>query len=124
MGRNGMKQTERSRICLGEQILAQVQPVGNGVRILICGGSRPHIGAVSIAGPDGEIRTQEFPGHRDGAVSEEWVKAFSTAGFLPAVAEAGIHYDGLDGAGIAAVLETCREMLKEILAFALAPEET
>ncbi|WP_242957047.1 transcriptional repressor [Faecalibacterium sp. An122] len=53
---------------LGAPLTARLQPLDGGMRAEIYGGTRPHIGAVSIAGPDGKVSTTQFPAHRDGVV--------------------------------------------------------
>lgn len=54
---------------LDAPLIARVQMLDGGVRAEIYGGTRPHIVAVSIAGPEGSVTTTEFPTHRDGAGS-------------------------------------------------------
>lgn len=80
---------------LGAPLTARLQPLDGGMRAEIYGGTRPHIGAVSIAGPDGKVSTTQFPAHRDGVVSARWAGALAAAGYRPAVVLAGIHYDHL-----------------------------
>lgn len=101
---------------LGAPLTARVQVIDGGVRAEVYGGTRPHIGAVSIAGPDGDIATTQFPTHRDGAVSARWAEALAAAGLRPAVVLAGIHYDGLSPEGIRQVLDASDRLLREVLA--------
>lgn len=104
------------RIVLGEPISARVLPLDGGVRVEIYGGTRPHIGAVSVADSAGKITTTEFPGHREGVVAEQWAKALAAAGFCPAVVLAGIHYDSLDGEGVQKVMIAAKSMLADAVA--------
>lgn len=110
-----MRSVEITRSLFHEKITALALPLEEGLHVSICGGSRPHIGAVSIVSPEGERRTWQFPGHKDGVVSERWAEALSRAGFRPVVVEAGIHYDALRQEEIAAVVALTDKMLKEIL---------
>ncbi len=110
-----MERIERSRKYKGQEITAQFQRVGEGLRGLVSGGQQPHIGAVSVIGQDGRCVTLQFPGHRDGAVSEMWARAAAEAGFVPAVVEAGIHYDGLRKEEIEEIMDLCGELLEEVL---------
>lgn len=105
-----------TRTVLGAPLTARVQAVDGGVRAEVYGGTRPHIGAVSIAGPEGDITTTQFPTHRDGAVSARWAEALAAAGLRPAVVLAGIHYDGLSPEGIRQVLDASEGLLQEVLA--------
>ena len=110
-----MKRFQWTRELLGKEITAEVLCLPQGVRVSVFGGDLPHIGAVSIAAPEGTCSTVEFPGHRDGTVSRRWADALAKAGFCPAVVEAGIHYDGLSREGIAEVLALTDNMLSDIL---------
>ena len=105
-----------TRTVLDAPLTARVQAVDGGVRAEVYGGTRPHIGAVSIAGPEGDITTTQFPTHRDGAVSARWAEALAAAGLRPAVVLAGIHYDGLSPEGISLVLADSEGLLQEVLA--------
>lgn len=105
-----------TRTVLGAPLTARVHTLDGGVRAEVYGGTRPHIGAVSIAGPDGDIATTQFPTHRDGAVSARWAEALAAAGLRPAVVLAGIHYDGLSPDGIRQVLDATDRLLREVLA--------
>lgn len=114
-GRVWMRQFEVTRTLFGREITASVLRLEEGVHVSVFGGSRPHIGAVSVVSPEGEITTQQFPGHRDAAVSARWAEALAGAGYRPAVVEAGIHYDQLSREGIDAVLALSEELLVEVL---------
>lgn len=104
-----------TRTVLGAPLTARVEVIDGGVRAEVYGGTRPHIGAVSLAGPDGAVTTTQFPTHRDGAVSARWAEALAVAGLRPAVVLAGIHYDGLSPDGIRQVLDASDRLLQEIL---------
>ena len=104
-----------SRECLGSRLHAEALALPGGLHVSVYGGDLPHIGAVSVAGPDGSVATTQFPGHRDGAVSEAWARALSERGFRPAVVEAGIHYDGITPEGIRRVLEAGKALLGELV---------
>jgi len=60
--------------CLGRTIVASATLFPKGVHISIYGGDKPHIGAVTIIGLDGEEETALFPTHRDDVVSRRWGK--------------------------------------------------
>lgn len=116
MGRYGMKQYAYEETLMGKPIRVQVLYLPAGIHVGVYGGDLPHIGAVSVADPKGQISTIQFPGHRDGAVSTRWAEALAERGKLPAVVEAGIHYDNMSREGISAVLETTEQMLQKVLA--------
>jgi hypothetical protein len=104
-----------SRTLYGKEITACVLQPDQGLHVSVFGGELTHIGAVSIVSPDGVCNTVQFPGHKDGTVSEAWAKALAEAGHLPTVVEAGIHYDHLSREGIEAVVALCNELLCEVL---------
>lgn len=110
-----MTQFELHRFLYGERITAHVLRFGSDVHISVFGGQRAHIGAVSIVDPEGACRTVQFPGHKDGAISEQWANALAENGYRPAVVEAGIHYDNLSREGIVAVLALTDGMLADVL---------
>lgn len=108
-----MKTVEITRKLLGEDVTAFVLFLDGGVHASIYGGSRPHIGAVSVVDLAGKCHTTQFPGHKDGVVSERWAKALAEAGYRPVVVEAGIHYDNLSREGIMAVIRLTDKILLE-----------
>lgn len=110
-----MRRFELTRTLLGADITAQVLLLDEGVQASVFGGTLPHIGAVSVVSPGGEVTTQQFPAHKDGAVSERWARALSAAGHRPAAVTAGIHYDSLSRQGIDEVLALTDEMLAEVI---------
>ena len=110
-----MREFELRRTLYDREICVRALLLEGGLHISIFGGDLPHIGAVSIVLPEGGCRTTQFPGHRDGAVSERWARTLSAAGHRPAVVEAGIHYDGLTRQGIADVLALTDNLLTQVL---------
>lgn len=113
--RNEVKHIRLSRDCLGRSIEVEAMAFLEGVHVSVYGGDQGHIGAVSIVEPGGQIESFQFPGHRDAVVSEAWARALAGAGCVPAVVEAGIHYDGLSEAGIRRVLEASDQLLRRLL---------
>ena len=110
-----MKTIGTTRELFGEKITTAAILLDGGIQVSVFGGSRPHIGAVSITDPAGNCHTTQFPGHKDGVVSERWAETLFNAGLSPVVVEAGIHYDALGREEIAAVVALTDEMLKEVL---------
>ena len=98
----------------GKDLIVRGLLLAEGLQISICGGERPHIGAVSIVGPDGTQWDMEFPGHRDGSIARKWAAVLGKAGYRPVVVEAGIHYDNLDRAGIESVLAAADRLLAQL----------
>ena len=80
----------------GYPIRCTVARLDTGVHVLLTGGCKSHIGAVSTAEPDGEVQTQLFPGHKDQYISEPWAKAICEKTGERACVICGIHYDNAD----------------------------
>jgi hypothetical protein len=110
-----MRQFKLTRPFLGRDLTAQVLVLERGIHVSLFGGDLPHIGAVSVADPNGTVTTQEFSGHKEGGISTQWAKALAAAGFCPAVVTAGIHYDDLSRDGIVSVVSLTEQMLLQVL---------
>ena len=101
--------------CLGRTIVASAILFPEGVHISIYGGDRPHIGAVTVISLEGKEETTLFPTHRDDIVTHRWGKRLKQIGFLPAVVEAGIHYDGLTKEGVESVIRATDLLLERLI---------
>lgn len=118
-----MRTIEISRELFGEPVTLLALPLDGGIHVSLFGGSRPHIGAVSIADMDGYVTTTQFPFHKESVISHKWAGALARLGRLPVVVEVGIHYDGLDEAGIQKVLALADALLKEVSAALVKPAQ-
>ncbi len=97
----------------GKDITARISILDSGIQILLTGGDLPHIGAVGVLDPDGQIAVTEFSGHKEDILCRQWLKALSDVHIMPAAMTAGIHYDDLNRSGISDVLELTDNMLHE-----------
>lgn len=111
-----MKQLVIEKDCLGFPLCARIDIPADGLAVLLTGGSKPHIGAVSAAEPGEGTQTTQFTGHREGVVSEQWAQALCARYRTPAVVCCGIHYDNLSREGLEAVLNCCSALLQDIFA--------
>lgn len=107
-----------TRTCLYREITARVLFYPEGIHVSLFGGDLPHIGAVSITDTKGKRTDLVFPGHREDTITVRWSAVFLSAGLLPAVVEAGIHYDGISKEEILEVLNCCDAILSDILRLA------
>lgn len=101
----------------GAELTAEVIRLPEGVQAVLYGGTKPHIGAVTVVDPQGAAATTQFAGHKDGVVSEKWAQSLAADGYRPAVVTAGIHYDGLSREQIAAVVALTDELLAQARAW-------
>lgn len=64
-----------------------------GIQIIVAGGDKSHIGAVTIVDPNGIDTTICFLDHREDVITKKWGnKIYSLTG-NPLVVSAGIHFD-------------------------------
>ena len=109
-----MKQLVIEKECRGFPICARVDIPADGLAVLLTGGCRPHVGAVSAAEPGGDVQTTQFTGHREGVVSAQWARALCDRYQTSAVVVCGIHYDDLPREGIEEILNCCNLLLQDV----------
>lgn len=110
-----IKQTLLKTELFGYEICAHVTRLDEGIQVLISGGSRTHIGAVSFMGYNGISETIQLPGHKDTYISEHWAKALWDCLNEPVCVQCGIHYPALNQSQIEAVIASCNCLLETIL---------
>ena len=98
---------EVKRTLLGRQIRARVHFLDQGINVLLTGGDKSHIGAVSGRIPGQDPVDIELPGHKEGIVARKWAEKLEAARGEPVWVECGIHYETLSREGIAQVVRTC-----------------
>ena len=103
------------RQLFGYPIRCQAEPLDEGLSVLLTGGCRTHVGAVTAASPGSASQTMTFPGHKDQYMSEPWAKALSEKIGERVCVVCGIHYDNATGAQIAEIVEKTNEMLQKLL---------
>lgn len=86
-----------------------------GLHVLLTGGQRTHVGAISTARPGQTAKTQCFPGHKDQFVSAPWAEKLAEKLGEPVTVVCGIHYDDATGEQIARILSCTDGMLKKLL---------
>ena len=99
----------------GNSIRAEVQTLDNGFDVGIFGGCSTHIGAVSLAEPEGGVQTVERPGHKDRFVSEPWALRMAKAWSAPVCVRCGIHYDNASPEQIQKIMDACGDLLEKVL---------
>ena len=99
----------------GYSIRVEVQPLDNGIDVGIFGGCSTHVGAVSLADPEGGVQTMERPGHKDRCVSEPWALRLANAWRTPVCVRCGIHYDNASPAQIQRIMAACDDLMEKAL---------
>ena len=100
---------------------AQAVFVGADLLVYVWGGTRPHIGAIAAAQPRPSLANPQvtsatasvitFLGHKEDSVVKEVGEALAAALGANVVVTAGMHWDDIDAAGIAAVNAGCKELI-------------
>lgn len=103
-----------AKTLMGKEIRAEVRRLDEGINVLLTGGEKSHIGAVSCWTADGELRTMQLPGHKEGVVSEAWARTLGAVLRETVCVECGIHYDHLEPEGIHQVVKATEELLMEV----------
>ena len=99
---------------LGHPIAARAQWLDSGLDVSVFGGVRTHVGAVTLAEPEGTEHTLERTGHRDAAVSRPWALSLAASLAVPVCVRCGIHYDHATKDQIAQILAVCNGLLAEL----------
>lgn len=100
---------------LGQSIRAEALRLDEGWDVCVFGGSRSHVGAVTLAEADGSVQTMLRRNHRDDAVSVRWAKTLSQRWNAPVCVRAGIHYDKIGRAESDRILEACEALLQSMM---------
>lgn len=100
----------------GKAITCDVTRLDQGIHVLLTGGDKSHIGAVSTAEPDGTAETQRFPGHKDQYISAPWAEKIAQTAKIRTTVVCGIHYDTVTKVQIETILKETDALLEEILA--------
>lgn len=105
----------------GYEIRAEAVLSGNDLTVIVKGGSRPHIGSVSIAVPrksmlnDGDmsatVSTINLPGHKDNEIGDMFAKGIAIATGSTCVVTCGIHIDNITKDEIDSVLAASKQLL-------------
>ncbi len=110
------RRTERfvvNRTLFGKKIEADVTVLQWGVQVLLYGGEKSHIGAVSVIDEEGKAQQIQFPGHKEQQLCESWSERIWQDIQEPVAVIAGIHYDGLTREQIGQIVKITEEMKKE-----------
>lgn len=105
----------REILCCGEMLVLETVRLDQGMLVLLTGGCRSHIGAVSTGEPEGRVQTQCFPGHRDQVISEPWARRLAAVLGQRVTVVCGIHYHKPTGAQLQEILHTAEALLEELL---------
>jgi len=107
------------------RLTALVAAAGDDLVISIIGGDRPHVGAVAAAycaasagsgeRPDVSASVITLPGHREDGIARMTALKLAKRFGVNVAVTAGMHWDGISKAGIAAVVKTAALLCDEIV---------
>lgn len=103
-----------SQQILGYLITAKTTYLDDGIHVLLFGGCKSHVGAISYTNQHQDVQTIQFIGHRDGAVSENWAVRLRKISKGTVVVCCGIHYDHVSQKEIEQIVDKTNELLKEV----------
>lgn len=106
-------------------LTAAVRRIGCDLLVAVWGGEKPHIGAVAVAQPRSSLRKAQrtsasasvfcFAGHKEDQLARGMALGIAAGLNTSVVVTAGMHWDALAPAGIAAVEENSRILTHMIL---------
>ncbi len=105
----------REILCCGERLVLEAVRLDEGMLVLLTGGCRSHIGAVSTGEPEGRVQTQSFPGHRDQVISEPWARRLAAVLGQRVTVICGIHYHKPTRAQLQEILRGAEALLEDLL---------
>ena len=101
---------------LGHPLRAELTPLDDGLHVLLTGGCRTHVGAVTLAEPGLPPRTLLRETHRDDVLSTFWASALADALRTPTCVACGIHYDNATPAQIRTITAAADALLQQAIA--------
>lgn len=106
------------------QVLARVFELGPDCLILLWGGTRPHVGAVSMAQVRPSLRDPSqisasssvftFLGHKEDMVAKMMAEELARRLGRNTVVAAGIHWDNLTDSDIKTITALCQAIMEQI----------
>ncbi len=88
--------------------------LGEDLCIIITGGDRPHLGAVTVGSKDVEASTFCFPNHKEDHITKVLYELFTASFDKNVVLCCGIHVDNIMKSEIDTISALCTEMIDEL----------
>jgi len=84
--------------------------MGRDLCVTLCGGDRPHIGAVALAPPGGSASALSLPKHREEELTRKIASTLASEFNVTVCVACGVHLDGILEGEIRDVLELAEEL--------------
>jgi len=82
-----------NRMVCGSFITAEARRIGNDFAVTVYGGTKIHVGSVSIAGPGHAAVSMVLPSHMDNVIGEIYANKFTKEFGCNTSVTCGIHYE-------------------------------
>ncbi|MFT8872253.1 MAG: hypothetical protein ABF868_08150 [Sporolactobacillus sp.] len=104
--------------CSAQGVTVQLRAwfVGSDLLVVISGGDRPHLGALSACSQQMDTVTVSFPGHREQQLTERMAERLSKATAGHVIVIGGVHVDRITHAQIEAVTVLSDQLVDRLCA--------
>lgn len=107
------------------QVQVSVSLIGDDLAVMVCGGNKPHVGAVAVSIPRPSLddphvissTTSVFAlvGHKEDELAKKMAGKLASALNRKVVLTAGIHVDNITTKGIREIENNCSKVLEQLL---------
>ena len=106
-------------------LICRVIPMGKDYTVTVCGGTLPHIGGAVMAqarpsltgqGVSATSSVLNCVGHKDEAIARMFAEKIAVHGNCTVVCVCGIHLDNITAEQLVGVQESCKRLMKRVLA--------
>ncbi len=111
----------------GYTVNAKLQVIGEDIIVTVYGGEKPHVGAVAVAVPRASLSDPgiisastsiiTMTGHKDDEVVKEMAPEIASRTNRVVVISAGMHWEKVDEQILGIVMNNCKGLSKEIVAY-------
>ena len=126
MKQNDSTQTVRSSIGDGIfKVIAEVKIIGDDLMISVWGGTKPHIGSISVSVPrpglkDGTSMSStssviNLIGHKDEVVARKFSEQLAAKFNRNAIATAGVHIDDITENQINIIMQNITDLCRDVI---------
>jgi hypothetical protein len=88
--------------------------MGEDLCVIVTGGDKPHLGAVTVGSNNSESNTFCFPHHKEDSVTRLLYSVITETFNKNVVVCCGIHIDNIAKEEISSVISLCSEMIMEL----------
>jgi len=126
MKQNNASQAVRSSVGDGIfKVAAEVKIIGDDLMICVWGGTKPHIGSISVSVPRPGLKNNtsisstssiiNLVGHKDEVVARKFSEQFAAKYNKNAIATAGIHIDDITDNQIKIIMQNITDLCLDII---------